>query len=54
MTRITFHPRALFVAAPLVFVLWAAADLRWSIAVAIAVVVYDALSFAGVLGARGR
>ncbi|HJZ72093.1 MAG TPA: hypothetical protein VKE51_10135 [Vicinamibacterales bacterium] len=54
MNCISFHPRALLVAAPLVVVLWAATDLRWGIAVATAVVVYDVLSFAGALGAARR
>ena len=54
MSGLTFHPRALLVAVPLILMLWAAADLRWGIALAAAVVVYDVLSFAGAFGAGRR
>ena len=50
MTRVTFRPGALLLAIALVVLLWTAADLRWPSALGAAVVVYDALSFAGVLG----
>ena len=54
MSGLTFQPRALLVAAPLVLMLWAATDLHWGIAFATAVVVYDVLSFAGACGACRR
>jgi hypothetical protein len=51
VTRVSFHPRALLLTLPLVLLLWAATDLRWTIAVGLAGLVYDVLSFAGVFGA---
>ena len=54
MTRFTFYPGALLlVSVPLALLLWAATDLRWTMALGMAVVVYDVLSFGGVF-AIGR
>ena len=49
MTRVTFHPRALLVAIPILLLLWWAVDLRSTIALVMAVLVYGVLSFAGAL-----
>jgi hypothetical protein len=46
----TLHPRGLLVAASLLLLLWLAVDVRWALAVAAAIVVYDTLAFAGALG----
>ena len=48
--QVAFHPRALLVTVPLLLLLWSAVDLRWAIAVGMAGLVFDWLSFAGVLG----
>jgi hypothetical protein len=50
VTRVRFHPGALLLAITLVALLWAAADLRWPLALGAAAVVYGVLSFTGVLG----
>ena len=50
----TFHPRGLLVAAAFAAMLFLAIDVRWGIAVVVATVVLDWLSFAGVLGTRPR
>jgi hypothetical protein len=52
--RVAFHPGALLVASPFVLVLWSATDLRSTMALGLAVVVYDVLSFAGVFGTSRR
>jgi hypothetical protein len=49
---VTFNPRALLVAVPMGVLMWWALDPRSTIALAMAVVVYGVLSFAGVLSAR--
>jgi hypothetical protein len=55
VTQFTFHPRALLlVSVPLVLLLWSATDVRWPMALGMAVVVYDVLSFAGVFGIERR
>ncbi|MBW8862511.1 MAG: hypothetical protein JF610_08485 [Acidobacteria bacterium] len=52
MTVTTFNPRALLVAIPMVMLLWWALDARSTVALAMAVVVYGVLSFAGALSSR--
>jgi hypothetical protein len=54
VTRVTFNPRALLVTAPLILLLWSAIDLRWPVALGLAMVVYDVLSFGGVFGSSRR
>jgi hypothetical protein len=49
VTRVTFHPRALVVAIPILLLLWWAVDVRSTIALVMAVLVYGVLSFAGAL-----
>lgn len=46
---VTFNPRALLVAIPMVALLWWALDVRSTAAMVTAVVVYGVLTFAGVL-----
>ena len=50
----TFHPRALVIAAPVMLLFWLATDLHWAIAMVAATVVFDLLAFAGVFGASRR
>ena len=45
----TFNPRALFVAVPTLLLMWWALDARSTVALAMAVVLYGVLSFAGAL-----
>jgi hypothetical protein len=52
VTVTTFNPRALLVAIPIVILLWWALDARSTVALAMAVVVYGVLSFAGALSFR--
>jgi hypothetical protein len=47
--QVAFHPRALLITIPLLFLLWFATDLRWPIGIGMAGLVYDWLSFAGVV-----
>jgi len=49
---VTFNPRALVIAIPMVLLMWWAVDARSTIALAMAVVVYGVLSFAGALSVR--
>ena len=49
---VTFNPRALVIAIPMVLLMWWALDARSTIALAMAVVVYGVLSFAGALSVR--
>ena len=49
---VTFNPRALLVAIPMALLMWWALDPRSTVALAMAVVVYGVLSFAGVLSVR--
>jgi hypothetical protein len=51
---ISFQPRALLVTLPLVLLLWAVIELRWALAMGMAVLVYGVLEFAGVLGSDHR
>jgi hypothetical protein len=46
---VTFNPRALLVAIPMLSLMWWALDARSTLALAMAVVVYGVLSFAGAL-----
>ena len=50
----TVHPKGLPVTAGFVLMLFLATDVRWGMAVVVATVVLDWLSFAGVLGTRRR
>jgi hypothetical protein len=52
--RVAFNPRALLITVPFALLLWSATDLRSTMALAMAVVVYDVLSFAGVFGTGRR
>jgi hypothetical protein len=52
--RVTFHPRALLAAVPLIALLWAATGPRWAFPLSIAVVIYDLLAFAGAFGTGRR
>jgi hypothetical protein len=52
VTVTTFNPRALLVAIPMVMLLWWALDARSTVALAMAVIVYGVLSFAGALSSR--
>jgi hypothetical protein len=49
---VTFNPRALVIAIPMVLLMWWALDARSTVALAMAVVVYGVLSFAGALSVR--
>ena len=49
---VTFNPRALLIAIPMVMLMWWALDARATVALAMAVVVYGVLSFAGALSIR--
>ena len=49
---VTFNPKALIIAIPMVMLMWWALDARSTIALAMAVVVYGVLSFAGALSIR--
>jgi hypothetical protein len=49
---VTFNPRALLVAIPMALLMWWALDPRSTVALAMAVVVYGVLSFAGALSVR--
>ena len=49
---VTFNPRALIIAVPMVMLMWWALDTRSTVALAMAVVVYGVLSFAGALSIR--
>ena len=49
---VRFNPRALFIAIPMVLLMWWALDARSTVALAMAVVVYGVLSFAGALSVR--
>ena len=49
---VTFNPKALIIAIPMVMLMWWALDARSTVALAMAVVVYGALSFARALSIR--
>jgi len=49
---VRFNPRALVIAIPMVLLMWWALDARSTVALAMAVVVYGVLSFAGALSVR--
>jgi hypothetical protein len=49
---VTFNPKALIIAIPMVMLMWWALDARSTVALAMAVVVYGVLSFAGALSIR--
>ena len=54
MTGVTFHPRGLLVAIPMIALLWWTLDGRSTAAMITAAVVYGVLTFAGVLGVGSR
>ncbi len=49
---VSFNPRALLIAIPMVMLMWWAPDTRSTVALAMAVVVYGVLSVAGALSIR--
>ena len=49
---VSFNPRALLIAIPMVMLMWWALDARSTVALAMAVVVYGVLSVAGALSIR--